>query len=800
MFRFLKFKFTLALVLAICLTVSVLPFAVGQATAGPQKQWVDLVTGVGADGNPITTRVFGYYANVEGFGQVFIVCDPSSGEEMDEAYIPNVKVGEKQTQKLIGTERKKDPSVTKTLFSPRVIRPLWKGTEEMGLAAIRESPGLIEYGNVMRVAPPYGDNPAWWPDYWKWIFYPLENRNSWPVVFSTSVYGKGGEGYIGVGETKYYRRVLDNSECRLDNTIYQLVSTEVKENLDPEAPSPVGPGGYLNWPAWWGIADYQPLMFTNYYYDGCGYYAFKGLWRLRPCFKKIPKFIPDATGSSVGTLSFEVTPAYRWENSYCDVNYGFLTGYKMGLSHPDVSPQIVPGRLVPYEPGLAGPVLLVEAAGYYSRYLYDRNYAETFGQVKISDWETFKNQKWPGRIHLHGFPRDPNSAESLPFWGGRVKDENLVDAFFTNNSQRELVVAWRGERDWYGNPSQYVNYEVFLYSRRVFNYLEERGPFEGSWALMSGSLPNECRVSMNNDLFYDLTFTPSALPRSLNGEYSLKISKHFNSPAPMSVWVIGARGNYSVFGSYNRVLQVARSTKGYLTGVESEYNVVVYNPGDYPMYVTPCGAGQFWMGYFDNYWEPRRPYGSFTPVAGTVVPSKGYGVIVLRGQHNMTNSSYEGCFIPPYELKRRSNIDYKRRYGEDGLLRLGHPGQTLVPGVVTPCWADDSWVTGWYNYEPFYVSLEAVVTDDVVGIDTGTVRYWYDGGYSHLSYNGTFKVDGRYLVHEREMTPAELNLFAQARPGAVPWNNVKAVMANGVCTKKLSTLGRTPYWVYVEGK
>jgi|GEM_PF-3911954 len=786
---------SLTILLLLCLVVPPL----FPAAAEPQLQWADLVTGVDTNGNPTITRVYGYYANVKQAGQVFVDCDPATGKETGWAYVPGAKVGERQTQKLLEYERGLDPSVTKTLFSPWVTRPLWKGTETMALAAIRETPGLIEYGNVMRVMCPYGDNPAQWPDYWKWIFYPLENRNNWPVVFNTSVYGKGGEGYIGAGETKYYRRVLDNSECRLDNTIYQLVSTEVKENLDPEALSSVGPDGYLNWPAWWGIADYQPLMFTNNYYDGCGYYAFKGLWRLRPCFKKIPKFIPDTSGSSVGSLTFETVPAYRWENSYCDVNYGFLTDYRMGVSHPDISPQIIPGRLVPYEPGLPGPLLLVEAAGYVSKYLGGGDYSDSFGQVGIDAWEAFRNQKWPERIYLHGFPRDPNSAESLALWGDYVKDKNLVDAFFTNSARTELVLAWRGEKDWRGNPSRYVNYEVFEYSHRVFNRLEERGPFEGSWALMSGTLSKDCRIEESRDAFNDLIFNPSALPRSLSGEYSLQISRHFYSPAPMSLWVIGAQGNYGVFGSYSRMLNVVRSQKGTLVSTENEYNVVVYNPSDHPMYVAPCGAGQFWMGYFDNHWEPRNPYGSFTPVAGTVVPPKGYGVIVLRGQHNMTNSSYQGwVFIPPYELKRQSTIDYKQRYGEDGLLRLGHPGQTLVPGVVTPCWADNSWVTGWYDYEPFYVSLEAVVTDDVVGVDTGVGRYWYDGGYSYLSYNGAFKVDGRYLVHEREMAPPELNLFAQARPGAVPWDNVWAVVRNGVCAKKIRTLGRTPYWVYVD--
>jgi len=64
--------------------------------AQQDNSWVDLPTGVGADGHVITTSVFGHYSDLESVGEVFVECDPDTGEELG-AYIPGVKIGDQKT-------------------------------------------------------------------------------------------------------------------------------------------------------------------------------------------------------------------------------------------------------------------------------------------------------------------------------------------------------------------------------------------------------------------------------------------------------------------------------------------------------------------------------------------------------------------------------------------------------------------------------------------------------------------------------------------------------------------------------
>lgn len=102
------FKSSIAVLLLICLVFPCLVFPPLPAAAGPQMQWTDLVTGVDANGDPTTVRVYGYYTEAKGFGQVFVVCDPNTGKETGDAYVPGAKVGEKQGRKLVGYERRQD--------------------------------------------------------------------------------------------------------------------------------------------------------------------------------------------------------------------------------------------------------------------------------------------------------------------------------------------------------------------------------------------------------------------------------------------------------------------------------------------------------------------------------------------------------------------------------------------------------------------------------------------------------------------------------------------------------------------
>jgi hypothetical protein len=57
---------------------------------------VELPTGVDAGGKVITTKVYGHYSDLKDVGEVFIECDPDTGEEIG-AYIPGVKIGDQKT-------------------------------------------------------------------------------------------------------------------------------------------------------------------------------------------------------------------------------------------------------------------------------------------------------------------------------------------------------------------------------------------------------------------------------------------------------------------------------------------------------------------------------------------------------------------------------------------------------------------------------------------------------------------------------------------------------------------------------
>ena len=80
----------------IMFTVLVILMFLGTAAFAQQNSWVDLPTGVDANGEVTTTNVFGHYSDLEGIGEVFIECDPDTGEEIG-AYIPGAKIGDQKT-------------------------------------------------------------------------------------------------------------------------------------------------------------------------------------------------------------------------------------------------------------------------------------------------------------------------------------------------------------------------------------------------------------------------------------------------------------------------------------------------------------------------------------------------------------------------------------------------------------------------------------------------------------------------------------------------------------------------------
>lgn len=199
-------------------------FIVIPASAGVQKQWADLATSVDANGNIITTRVYGYYADVEDFGQVFVVCDPNTGRETGDAFVPGGKIGEKQSQKIVRYDRKQvldwdhpkqlNP-VQVALTMPNIPTSLeydWDQYEKTGQLTkkvVGQFGWPMDY-SFARLVP--GSDP----DYWL-IIASVQNPNPFPVKaqFQTSIHGwrdgwwhsenisKDIEVPLGPNETKY---------------------------------------------------------------------------------------------------------------------------------------------------------------------------------------------------------------------------------------------------------------------------------------------------------------------------------------------------------------------------------------------------------------------------------------------------------------------------------------------------------------------------------------------------------------------------------------------------------------------
>lgn len=247
---------------------------VSAATAEPQKQWATLITGVSASGIPVETQVFGYYADVEGYGQVFVICDPATGNETGYVYIPGAKVGEAKKQRLTGYRwgwiedwnvvKRIDPVEIK-LTAPNVYTSLtytdysWQQYGQTGqlkkvATSLAKWPGTTE-GYMI---------PGADPDYWL-IVADVYNPNRWPVKVKISVeierwrdsglsggvfpVSKDKELLLTGGERKF---ILVNrgasyyllaSKRNSDGQAWTVAyfSSDVTENRDPELPDYLKP-------------------------------------------------------------------------------------------------------------------------------------------------------------------------------------------------------------------------------------------------------------------------------------------------------------------------------------------------------------------------------------------------------------------------------------------------------------------------------------------------------------------------------------------------------------------------------
>lgn len=287
---------------------------VSAATAGPQKQLATLITGVSANGIPVETQVFGYYADVEGYGQVFVICDPVTGNETGYAYVPGVKVGDKKGQKITGYKRglvedwnvvKQIDPVNLTLIAPNIYVNL--GYTDYSWEQYNKTGKLLRtaYGPATWPGPERGYLiPGSDPDYWL-IVAEATNPNPWPVKVNISAsieqwrsswsLGSGGpeltvdkEVILGANQTKYilvnrgkpsgYYLLADDRDWISERSGCEVwtkidFETRVTENRDPELPDYLKPNkGYIEFLNVWGgppIPKDLSQGFTVGYYVTC---------------------------------------------------------------------------------------------------------------------------------------------------------------------------------------------------------------------------------------------------------------------------------------------------------------------------------------------------------------------------------------------------------------------------------------------------------------------------------------------------------------------------------------------------
>jgi hypothetical protein len=93
----------------IVLLLTMLLLATSSAYADGDRCWKELVVDVDKNGNLVETKVYGYNVYSKNFGQAFVLCDPSTGEETGEAYIPGRIVGTREVERVKKYEKKNMP-------------------------------------------------------------------------------------------------------------------------------------------------------------------------------------------------------------------------------------------------------------------------------------------------------------------------------------------------------------------------------------------------------------------------------------------------------------------------------------------------------------------------------------------------------------------------------------------------------------------------------------------------------------------------------------------------------------------
>lgn len=287
------------------LFISALLLLIVPASADTQKKWFDLVTSIDGSGNAVTTSVFGYIFDSNG-KEVLIVCDPATGNETGQAYLSDVKIGERTLQKIIGYDSKKIENfsqvkkinpVSLKIMAPNIYDALsysdtsWDQYDKTGQLSKTAFGPVAWPGNTKGYLVPGSD-----PDYWL-IVAECYNPNNWPVKASIGVeldrwrnsFSDSGpsidvnkEVLLGPNETKYvlinrgnhgYKMLAQKRswDGYMETWTEGFFDVDVTENQDPELPDWLKVNkGYISFSYYGGppvpkdLSNYIP---TSYYIE-----------------------------------------------------------------------------------------------------------------------------------------------------------------------------------------------------------------------------------------------------------------------------------------------------------------------------------------------------------------------------------------------------------------------------------------------------------------------------------------------------------------------------------------------------
>lgn len=244
--------------------------------ADTQKQWVTLPTSVNQDGTTANTEIYGYYTDIDNFGQVFIVCDPNTGQETGYAYIPNVKIGDAQTQEIVGYNDSKvlDWDNPKQIYpvSVSVIMPNVPASVGWDLDYYNKT-GILQRKTASTVTFPGSSDfvykmPGSNPNYWL-IVARVTNPNPFPITTHVTIelagmYGENGVSFdgtvsLGSNETKYV--LLNNKDIGMlgsnhKGSYYTLLNYNAStlSNKDPEYPGNDPNYSYIDYFELWNLS------------------------------------------------------------------------------------------------------------------------------------------------------------------------------------------------------------------------------------------------------------------------------------------------------------------------------------------------------------------------------------------------------------------------------------------------------------------------------------------------------------------------------------------------------------------